>query len=114
MCRDITKEINFDEIPSGCIVGGKGLDPEIKEAVIILNQNGVETFQSCQGGEGHSYVEPTIEFYGEMGEGFRALGIALTHGLNVKQLNRQWKIQQGQPIGPQWSMVFDFPLRKGY
>lgn len=27
MCRDITKEINFDEIPSGYIVGGKGGTP---------------------------------------------------------------------------------------
>ena len=27
MCRDITKEINFGEVPSGYIVGGKGGTP---------------------------------------------------------------------------------------
>lgn len=38
------------------------LDPGIAEAVKILNRFGIETFESCQGGKGHSYPEPTFAF----------------------------------------------------
>lgn len=97
MCRDITKEIDFDKIE---------LDPEIKEAVKILNQYGIETFQSCQGSEGHCYHQPTIEFYGDKSEGFKALDIALKHGFNVENIIRYWSIEDGEPVGPQWRMTF--------
>ena len=48
------------------------LDPEISEIVNLLRTHSVETVQSCQGGEGHSYDKPTIEFRGGKGEGLRA------------------------------------------
>jgi hypothetical protein len=31
------------------------LDPGIRRYVEVLNEAGVETFESCQGGEGHAY-----------------------------------------------------------
>ena len=35
------------------------LDPKIAQVVKILQDNGVETCQSYQGGRGHSYDKPT-------------------------------------------------------
>ena len=55
----------------------EAFDDGIREAVRILAEAGVETFESCQGGEGHAYTEPTIRFHGERAEGLRALSIAL-------------------------------------
>jgi hypothetical protein len=42
---------------------------EIAEAVNILNDAGIETFESRQGGDGHRFPEPTIRFYVAMAEG---------------------------------------------
>ena len=54
------------------------LDPGIARAVITLQQAGVETLNSCEGGEGHDYDYPTIRFGGTSRCGFLALGIATT------------------------------------
>lgn len=40
------------------------LDDGIREAVRVLTTAGVDTFESCQGGQGHAYLEPTIRFTG--------------------------------------------------
>lgn len=41
------------------VVPYESLDDGIREAVRVLAQAGVETFESCQGGDGHAYPEPT-------------------------------------------------------
>jgi hypothetical protein len=82
------------------------LDAGIAHAVKVLAKAGVETYESCQGGKGHSYPEPTIRFYGERYEGFRALSIALSERLPVKDLRRIWVIQDGEPVGPDWEITF--------
>ena len=82
------------------------LDPGIREAVIALKDAGVETFESCQGGEGHSYVEPTVRFHGDRGEGMRALGVAISSGLPVQDLRLVWPVIDGNPTGPYWEMTF--------
>jgi len=82
------------------------LDKGIEQAVIILNDFGIETYESCEGGPGHCYPEPTVRFHGEHSEGFKALAVALQHALPVKQLNRTWRIIDGEPTGPTWEMVF--------
>lgn len=106
MCRDITKEIDFDSI---------GLDPEIKEAVKILNQYGIQTNESCQGGTDHAYSKPTITFVGDKTEGFKALDIAIKHGLKVDTIERYWVVDENaEPVGPNWKMTFwGLPVRKG-
>jgi hypothetical protein len=83
-----------------------GLDPSIAQYVHVLRAAGVETFESCQGGEGHSAVEPIVRFFGVKSEGFRALDVALTHGLPVLDLRRYWQIIDGEPCGPYWEMAF--------
>lgn len=82
------------------------LDPGIEHAVVLLCENGVETFESCQGGPGHAYPEPTIRFHGERAEGYRVLSIALTNALPVKELRRVWPVIDGEPTGPCWEIVF--------
>lgn len=83
------------------------LDPGIRSVVALLDEAGIETFESCQGGDGHASYEPTVRFYGERGEGFRALAVAARHGLPVRELRRYWQInRQCEPEGPHWEMTF--------
>jgi hypothetical protein len=95
--------------PSAAKVVGRGIDPGIAEEVRILQTNGVETVESCQGGQGHPFPEPTVRFAGGKSEGLRALGIALQHGLRVAELRRVWTIIDGEAVGPIWEMTFNHP-----
>ena len=87
-------------------MGIPGLDPGIAEAVEILRTAGVETFESCQGGEGHAYPEPTVRFSGQIAAGWHALGVCLDYGLPVHTLRRIWSIDDYAPTGPYWEVVF--------
>ena len=82
------------------------LDKGIKHEVEILVEGGIETYESCEGGIGHCYLEPTVRFHGERSEGFKALAIALQNGLKPSKLSRIWTIEDGEPIGPDWEMTF--------
>lgn len=82
------------------------MDPGIRDAVAILQKAGVETFESCEGGDGHAFVEPTVRFHGGREEGFRALASALASGLHVAELRRFWQVIDGEPSGPYWEMTF--------
>jgi hypothetical protein len=82
------------------------LDPGIRRAVLILRSAGIETFESCEGGLGHAYPEPTIRFDGGYAAGFKALSIAITYGLPVAAIRRIWEMIDGEPAGPWWEMTF--------
>lgn len=84
----------------------QALDRGIRKAVQILHENGVETFESCQGGKGHAFYEPTVRFHGGQAEGFHALAVALRHGLKVCELRRYYTLIDGEPVGPYWEMTF--------
>lgn len=85
----------------------KGLDPGIAKAVEIMRAGGVETYESCEGGKGHSYAEPTVAFHGHPAAGWHALGVCLEHGLRVKELRRVWTVlDEHEPTGPYWHIVF--------
>ena len=60
--------------------GWPELDAGIREEVRILREEGIETNNSCQGGQGHSYPEPTIRFFGGHDEGYRAVAAAMRRG----------------------------------
>jgi hypothetical protein len=83
------------------------LDPGIRYYVLLLRSEGIETCQSCQGGPGHAYLEPTIEFTGGVGEGLRAAGIAVGHKLPVSELRRVWNVHGGELTGPIWTTTFN-------
>jgi hypothetical protein len=83
------------------------LDPGVARYVDVLDVAGIETYESCEGGEGHSYSEPAVRFYGVRGEGFRALAVALQHGLPVRAVHRLWTVDEdGHPHGPNWEIAF--------
>ena len=66
----------------------------------------METFESCEGGLGHAYPEPTVRFEGATSEGLRALSVALENGLPVFSLRRAWGVIDGLIHGPWWEMTF--------
>lgn len=88
------------------------LDPGIREYVLILRDGGIETFESCEGGEGHVFPEPTIRFFGSNSEGYKAFAIAVTHGLPVTYLKRYYNVSDNQLEGPWWELCFRTVARK--
>ena len=82
------------------------LDPGIERIVLALRETGIDTFESCEGGAGHAYPEPTVRFRGNKAEGLRALAAAVDSGLPVAELRRVWPIIDGEPTGPWWEMTF--------
>lgn len=90
------------------------IDAGIARAVAALQAADVETFESCQGGAGHAFPEPTIRFHGDAVEGHRALVAALAATLPVDSLRRVWTVIDGEPTGPSWELTFfprETPLR---
>jgi hypothetical protein len=90
------------------------LDPGIRLAVASLRAYGVETFESCEGGVGHGFPEPTVRFHGDHSEGWRALAVAVMLALPVWELRLTWRVlpRTTLPEGPVWEMTFH--PRDGY
>lgn len=82
------------------------LDPGIRHVVETLTAAGMDTFESCEGGQGHAYPEPTVRFHGGHFDGFTGLMVALRAGLPVTALKRVWPVLDGEPTGPCWEMTF--------
>ena len=88
------------------------LDPGIRTAVLILRKSGVETSESCQGGAGHCFPEPTICFHGDAWAGHKAFAVAMENGLPVLSLRRAYGVVAGQLEGPWWEMTFRTTVRE--
>lgn len=82
------------------------LDLGIVRAVKILRDEGLHTYESCEGGEGHCYAVPTVRFYGPPSDGWRALAVCKAHGLPVRSLRRSWDVDDDEPSGPYWQIEF--------
>jgi len=83
------------------------IDLGIAKAVRLLQDAGIETFESCEGGAGHSYPEPAVRFHGGPGEGWRALAACLAIDLPVLCLRRYWHVLDHTDVtGPDWEIVF--------
>lgn len=82
------------------------LDAGIEVAVHALRKEGIETIESCEGGEGHPFFAPTVRVAGGPGEGFRAYGVAVRAGLKPKSIARVWTVDDGELTGPFWDIVF--------
>jgi hypothetical protein len=72
----------------------------------VLRAAGIETFESCQRGPGHSSPEAVVRFSGPRGEGFKALSAAVYAGLKLYTLRRVGPIEDGEPVGPWWEITF--------
>lgn len=94
------------------------IDPLILPVVEILNAHGFKTFESCQGGEGHCYGEPTVRFEGGEPDLIKAFEICLAYGLvalDAKRVFRKESVyindgageNNGMPIGEAWGTPFN-------
>jgi len=99
----LLKTIQQHQLESGELVG---IDQGIRNAVEALISAGVETFESCEGGLGHAYPEPTIRFHGDRSEGFRAFAIAVRFQLGVTALRRIYCVIDDELVGPHWEICF--------
>jgi hypothetical protein len=82
------------------------LDAGVAHIVAALRAGGVETYESCEGGTGHAFTQPTVRFHGEQSAGWHALHVAREVGLRVEELRRAWMVVNGEPLGPFWEMTF--------
>ena len=72
-----------------------------------MRAEGVETFESCEGGEGHAYPEPTIAFNGDPYDGWKVASICLCRRLPIKAMRRVWYFEnKHEPTGPRWEVTF--------
>lgn len=78
----------------------------IVRAVRILRSAGLSTYESCEGGDGHAFAEPTIKFSGTPEDGWRAVGRLLTYGFPVRRFGQCWSFSFGVPDGPHWEVTF--------
>ncbi len=85
--------------------GDNVLDDGIRRLVRMLRYHGVETLQSCEGGTGHAYPEPTVDFAGDEGAGLYALGITLSMGFKVQCLNRHYTVSHGEITETYWQII---------
>lgn len=90
------------------------VDAGIRREVLILANNGIDTFESCEGGPGHTFPDPTVRFCGGKDEGLRAVRIALENGLRPAVLRQYYSIENGEPIGPQWELTFTNPNKTNW
>jgi hypothetical protein len=87
------------------------LDRWISYAVKVLRDAGIETYESCEGGNHHAFPEATVRFHGGRVEGFRAVTVAVNHGLPLHHLRRFWRLVDGELEGPGWEMTFYPPAQ---
>lgn len=90
------------------------MDPGISPFVDALDAYGIETYESCEGGDGHASPEPVVRFQGNSAAGLRAVAVALDHGLPVCELRRFWSVTRADELdGPSWEIVFSRAARDG-
>jgi hypothetical protein len=82
-----------------------GLDPGIRDAVVLLREHGISTGESCQGGPGHSSGWPWITFGGNEHAGLWAVWLLESAGISVDRLNRTWRLDSGSYPDPYWKVV---------
>ena len=77
--------------------------------VSALLRNGIQTYESCQSGQGHVYTQPAVRFHGSYCDGLKALGIMLDCGFRVMELRRVWSMVDNELHGPTWELTFHLP-----
>lgn len=106
------KVLKSDNTPIRSKVWGEAayqtLDRGIRFAVRVLHAHGIETGQSCEGGKGHSYFEPTVEFRADAGDalGFEALSYLQMYELPVSAVSIHWHVYRGLPFEKLWRITF--------
>jgi hypothetical protein len=93
------------------------LDALIRPAVEILNKYGFKTFESCQGGEGHCFPEPTVRFEGNEFDLLRAYEICQLNFLPVHEVRRIYRktpfyVEENTSNAHQIGEVWDTPFNE--
>lgn len=92
------------------------VDAGIREAVEILNAHGFKTFESCEGGDGHCFTNPTVRFEGTEYDLLRAYDICRLYKLCVGDARRVYRKQdvykgnndvEAKIIGEVWENPFN-------
>jgi hypothetical protein len=94
------------------------VDELILPAVKVLNEHGFKTFESCQGGEGHCFSEPTVRFFGSEWDLIKAFEICQAYNMVAFQARRVYLKEDiydnhgvgelnGMPRGRGWGIPFN-------
>jgi hypothetical protein len=67
------------------------IDAKILPVVEVLNNHGFKTFESCEGGEGHCFPEPTVRFEGNEFDAMRAYEICQLYSFPVHEVKRVFR-----------------------
>jgi hypothetical protein len=82
------------------------LDEGIRFAVRVLHARGIQTGQSCQGGPGHSYEDPTVDVSGGgRFDGWAALAALEEYGLRVSNVSLVWTVRDGLVDDTFWRLT---------
>jgi hypothetical protein len=81
------------------------IDPDIAPALHALADYEIDTFSSCQGGDGHAHLMPVILFHGDENAGLYAVWLLEAAGFRVWELSRRWSLDHGMPRQPYWEVV---------
>jgi hypothetical protein len=98
-------------LPEPVTSRGSEIEQGIRYAVDVLRAGGIDTFESCEGGEGHACALPTVRFHGGAYEGYRAFAVAMERGLPVRHLRYAFTATNGHLESPCWELVFDDHVR---
>ena len=87
------------------------LDPGIRDRVVALMRRGVPTCQSCEGGAGHAYRRPTIDFLADSEADARTVvDIARSEGMEPTALAKGILLDRGDGTEEVvWSLEFAWP-----
>ena len=80
------------------------LDLGIKDYVETLAAAGVETFESCEGGESHTFPVPTIRFHGQRGED--SVPSPWPYNTPTRCRTCAGCGPSSEPVGPNWELTF--------
>lgn len=88
------------------------IDEGIRFPVRVLHAAGLETCQSCQGGDGHDWPMPGIDLVSGANDsnGFAALAALTDYGIDVLSVSLHWGVSQGKPTDRVWQVL----LRRAY
>lgn len=93
--RDVAwADANFKEEP---------MDFGIVRCVRLFQEAGIETCQSCVGGEGHSYRYPTVDLFSRP---WTVLDVARDHDLPVMEISQRFGIRDFAPVEHFWRVEF--------
>lgn len=94
------------------------VDEGIREIVEVLNKHGFDTWESCEGGEGHCCDKPMIRFRGNEFDLIRAFRLCENYGFDLLQANRVYGMTEiatgdiSESECPNGKLVWDAPFNE--